>query len=394
MSESELRHELETLAPSLRARLDASGFDVERLLTLAAPLFARARGEATLDRDQRNRVRGLVELPRPEDVLDAPRVGSADHERLAAVGAGAIERGELGFCVLAGGMATRMGGVVKALVEAFGGKTFLDLRLNENARWSKRGRGALPLWLMTSDATDAPIREALARAQAPSHVATFTQDLGLRLTREGRLFVGDDGRPSTYAPGHGDLPDALRRSGLLSSFVQGGGKYVWIANLDNLGAAIDAALLGSFIERKAEVLVEVAPKVRGDRGGIPAWADAEDAKGRVVRRLQVLEEFRLPTTFDPNDVRVFNTNTFLVRADALLRTPIRYAWFEVEKKVGDRVAVQFERLLQELTAAMSAVYARVPRDGAESRFLPVKDFDELSKRRDEIHAVAKARGMI
>ena len=392
--ESDLRRELETIAPALRARLDAAGFDADRLVALAAPLFARALGEATLDRDERNRVRGLVEAPRPEDVRDAPLAGSAEHRRLAAVGVDAIRKGELAFCVLAGGMATRMGGVVKALVEAFDGKTFLDLRLSENASWSRRGGAPVPLWLMTSDATDGPIREALRDARAPSHVATFTQDLGLRLTREGRLFLGDDGAPGTYAPGHGDLPDALRRSGLLSSFVDRGGKYVWIANLDNLGAAIDDALLGSFIERGADVLVEVAPKVAGDRGGIPAWADAEDGEGRVVRRLQVLEEFRLPAGFDPTAVRVFNTNTFLVRAEALLHTPIRYAWFEVEKKVGARVAVQFERLLQELTAAMSAVYARVPREGAESRFLPVKDFDELAKRRVDIQAVAKARGMI
>jgi UTP--glucose-1-phosphate uridylyltransferase len=58
------------------------------------------------------------------------------------------------------------------------------------------------------------------------------------------------------------------------------------------------------------------------------------------------------------------------------------------------VAVQFERLLQELTAAMPAVYARVPRDGVGSRFLPVKDFDDLAKRREDIRAVARARGMI
>jgi UTP--glucose-1-phosphate uridylyltransferase len=242
---------------------------------------------------------------------------------------------------------------------------------------------------MTSEPTNAPIRAELARLNAPSHVATFTQDLGLRLTREGRLFRGDDGQPSTYAPGHGDLPDALRRSGLLSEFVARGGKYVWIANLDNLGATIDPALFGRFVESRADVMVEVCPKAN-DRGGIPVWSDAPGG----VRRLQVLEEFRLPRDFDADAVPVFNTNTFLVRADALLRTPIHWHWFEVEKKVGDGVAVQFERLLQELTAAMKAAYVRVPREGVEARFLPVKDFDELAKRRDDIRAVARARGII
>jgi UTP--glucose-1-phosphate uridylyltransferase len=394
MSESDLRREVSNIAAPLRARLDASGFDAERLVTLAGPLQARARGEGTADRGLRNQIRGVVEPPRPEDVRDVPPPGSPEHARLAAIGSAAIRRGELAFCVLAGGMATRMGGVVKALVEALDGHTFLDLRLTENATWSRRAGAAVPLWLMTSEATDGPTREALARAGAPAHVATFTQDLGLRLTQDGRLFLGDDGQPSTYAPGHGDLPDALRRSGLLASFVARGGKYVWIANLDNLGATIDEALLGRFIESGVDVQVEVAPKAEGDRGGIPVWADSTDASGKVTRRLQVLEEFRLPAGFDAGAVRVFNTNTFLVRAEALLHTKVAYAWFEVVKKVGSRVAIQFERLLQELTAAMPAGYVRVPREKAASRFLPVKDFDELAKRRDDIRAIARERGMI
>ena len=295
---------------------------------------------------------------------------------------------------MAGGMATRMGGVVKALVPALGDRTFLDLRLAENATWSERAGAPLPLWLMTSEATDAPIRAALAERAAGPNVATFMQDIGLRLTREGRLFRGEDGSPSTYATGHGDLPDALRRSGLLERFIARGGKYVAIANLDNLGATIDSALLGAFAARGAELMVEVTPKVAGDRGGIPVWADAVDGRGRTARRLQVLEEFRLPAGFDAAAVRVFNTNTFLVRADSLSRAQVRWNWFEVEKKVDDRVAVQFERLLQELTAAIPATYARVPREGAASRFLPVKDHEELAARQDDIAAVARSRGML
>ncbi|HEY1692886.1 MAG TPA: UTP--glucose-1-phosphate uridylyltransferase [Polyangiaceae bacterium] len=399
MNESQLRSDIASLPPSLRARLDAAGFDPDLLVSLAAPLWGRTAAGADASKaamQERNRVRGVVEPPRASDVVDAPAAGSPEHERLAAEGLDAIRRGELALCVMAGGMATRMGGVVKALVEAFDGHTFLDLRLRENATWSARGGRPVPLWLMTSDATDTPIREALAKANAPAHVATFTQDLGLRLTREGGLFRGADGQPSTYAPGHGDLPDALRRSGLLGTFTQAGGKHVWIANLDNLGATIDPAILGHFLAlpTKPDVMVEAAPKVAGDKGGIPVWADAPGPEGKTVRRLQVLEEFRLPPGFDAAAVRVFNTNTFLVRAEPLLRAPVAWTWFEVEKKVGDATAVQFERLLQELTAAMPAAYVRVPRDGVTARFLPVKDHDELARRREEIRAVAAARGML
>ncbi|MGH7270640.1 MAG: UTP--glucose-1-phosphate uridylyltransferase [Polyangiaceae bacterium] len=394
MTGSDLKQELAHLPAPLRVRLDAAGFDAERLVTLAAPLFARDADPSGPAADERNRVRGLVEPPGEGEVHDAPVAGTPEHERLAARGMDAIRGGQLAFSVLAGGMATRMGGVVKALVEAVRGQTFLKLRLRENATWSARAGTPVPFWLMTSEATSLPIRDALAREHAGDHVATFTQDLSVRLTREGRLFLGADGQPSTYAPGHGDLPDAIRRSGLLSTFVARGGKYVWIANLDNLGAAIDPALLGHFIEQGRDLMVEVAPKADGDRGGIPVWADALDGDGRAQRRLQVLEEFRLPKGFDARAVRVFNTNTFLVGAEALLNAHIRYAWCVVEKKVDGRIAIQFERLLQELTAAIPAAYVRVPREGSASRFLPVKDYDDLAKRKSEIEAVARARGML
>ena len=394
-TEQSLRAELASLPADLRDRLARAGFDESVLVSLARPLLERAAaGAPDASHHDRNRVSGVVEAPRPGDVVPAATQGSAEYDRLAAIGSASLARGEVAFCVLAGGMATRMGGVVKALVPAFDDRTFLDLRLHENATWSRRAGKPVPLWLMTSEPTDGPIRDELQRHSAPAHVATFRQNLGLRLTREGALFRDDAGQPSTYAPGHGDLPEALRRSGLLASFVAAGGRTVWIANLDNLGATIDPAILGLFAESSADVLVEVAPKAPGDRGGIPVWADARGADGSVVRRLQVLEEFRLPPGFDASTVPVFNTNTFLVRADALLHAHAASTWFEVEKQVDGRTAVQFERLLQELTAQMPAAYARVSRDGAASRFLPVKDYGELNTRRDEIRAVAQGRGMM
>ena len=132
-------------------------------------------------------------------------------------------------------------------------------------------------------------------------------------------------------------------------------------------------------------MVEVCDKVAGDRGGIPVHAQG---------RLQVLEEFRLPLGFDASQVRVFNTNTFVVDAEPLDTAPLTWSWFYVEKNVDGKAAIQFERLLQELTACLPAAYVRVPREGARSRFLPVKDYAELARRKGEIEAVAKDRGMV
>jgi UTP--glucose-1-phosphate uridylyltransferase len=263
------------------------------------------------------------------------------------------------------------------------------MRLAENRAVSARAGRATPLWLMVSEATRAPIESALRIAHAPDHVRTFEQTQSLRLNGDGTLFRDADGQPSAYAPGHGDLIDSLRRSKLLDEFRGNGGKIVWIANLDNLGATIDEEILGAFLASGKKAMVEVCDKAEGDRGGIPVHASS--AAGD---RLQVLEEFRLPPSFDASTVRVFNTNTFLVDADALATAPIEWNWFEVEKKVDGKPAIQFERLLQELTGVVDTAYLRVPREGTVSRFLPVKDMEELERRRDAILAVALLRGML
>ncbi len=375
---------LSTLDPELCKRLTAVGFEPERFLELAATLHD---GDATTRRSTRNCVKGKVEVPRADEVAKLPAEGTPELDSLRARGVAAMKAGELAFCTMAGGMATRMGGIVKALAEVIPGHTFLQMRLAENRSASALAGRPVPLWLMTSEATHEDIVAALAKEKAPDHVAAFRQNLSLRLTPEGALFRGDDGAPSEHATGHGDLVDALRRSKLLDSFVAGGGKYVWITNVDNLGASIDAAVLGQFIsavEKGTDVQCEVCRK-EGDKGGIPVHAEG---------KLQVLEEFRLPPDFDPSTVSVFNTNTFLVRAEPLLRQPLTWTYFEVEKKVDGRPAIQFERLLQEITAQMPSTYLEVSREGAASRFLPVKDFDELAKRRANIEVVARARGMV
>ena len=375
---------LSTLDPELRERLAGDGFEPEPFLALAATLHD---GDAATRRRTRNCVKGEVTAPRPGEVAKLPEAGSPDEERLRALCFEAMAKGELAFCTMAGGMATRMGGIVKALVEVIPGHTFLQMRLADNRTASKRAGRPVPLWLMTSDATHDDIVAALKKEGAGDHVAAFRQNLSLRLTPEGELFRGDDGKPSEHATGHGDLVDALRRSKLLDRFVAAGGKYVWITNIDNLGASIDPAILGRFIEatqKGIDVQCEVCRK-EGDKGGIPVHAEG---------KLQVLEEFRLPAGFDPSTVSVFNTNTFLVRAEPLLKQPLTWTYFEVEKKVDGRPAIQFERLLQEITAQMPSTYIEVPRDGAASRFLPVKDFDELAKRRADIELVARARSMM
>ncbi len=375
-----LEHQLAALSPQLLARLRARGFDPERLRA-----WARDLGTGT---EARNRLSGTVEPPAPGDVVDAPVAGTPEHARLEALGLEALQRGEVALCLLAGGMATRMGGVVKSLVEALPGRTFLDLRLAENAHLERISGHKVPLWLMTSEATEAPIRAALGDRLDDDYLATFEQFVSPRLTNSpgnAEIFLGEDGHPSVHATGHGDLPDALCRCGLLDKFLARGGKIVVIANIDNLGATVDPAIVGFHLDHSGPLTVELVDKVGSDRGGGPVrW------NGKPI----ITEEFRLPTGFDPTKVPVFNTNTFLVSAPALQTLEMEWTYVEVEKKIGEHKAIQFERLLGEITAGLPSRFLRVPREGTASRFLPVKDVAELERRRPEIEAIARARGML
>jgi UTP--glucose-1-phosphate uridylyltransferase len=375
-AEGNLASALRALPGGVLSTLALHGFDSARFVELARRFTA---GE--LD----NRVHGVVEPPAAQDVVRPPAPGSAAERELSERGEEALARGECALVVLAGGMATRMGSVVKALVEALPERTFLGLRLAEQAALARRYGKAPPLWLMTSHATDGPVRAALGARADGRQLATFVQGLSLRLTPEGTLFREADGGPSLYAPGHGDLPDALRRSGLLDRFLDAGGRYVLVANLDNLGGGVDPVLIGQHLAQAEPVTCEVVEKLPGDRGGIPARLD-----GRAV----VLEEFRLPPDFDPARVPVFNSNTLAFRADALWELQLDWTYFVARKQVDGREAVQFERLINEVTFALPTRYLLVPRSGAASRFLPVKDQAELVARRPELEALCRARGML
>ena len=126
-----------------------------------------------------------------------------------------------------GGMATRFGGVVKGIVEAVDGRSFLEWKLLDAER------AGVPMVVMNSFATDEPTRSFLG---ARDDVISFTQSVSLRLNPDGSLFPG----PSPYA----------RARRLLRICTTGRAPCPWSAhgdahNVDNLGARIDPRVLAA-----------------------------------------------------------------------------------------------------------------------------------------------------
>jgi UTP--glucose-1-phosphate uridylyltransferase len=375
LDERALEESLAELPAAAWASLKAHGFTSQWLLR-------EARTSKTGTRS--NVVNGKLEALPDDQLLEMPEPGSARYEELHQRGVEALRSGQCALAVLAGGMATRMGGVIKALVPAARGKTFLELRLQERKSLAARYGAPPPLWLMTSHATHEGIERALGPALNPPHVSLFRQGLSVRLDERGQIFRDAAGEPSLHAPGHGDFVDCLKKSGLLADFVSRGGKYVLSTNLDNLGGGLDPVLIGMQLESECAVTCEVVAR-DGDRGGSPVVLD-----GRPV----VLEDFRLPAGFDGAAVSAFSINNFGFDAERLLQLDMDWTYFEVVKNVDGQRAVQYERLINEVTFGLPTQYVRVPRAGHGSRFLPVKDHEEHALRQRDIDAIAAARGML
>ncbi|MFM1873576.1 MAG: hypothetical protein RL398_2998 [Planctomycetota bacterium] len=349
------------------------GFDADLLRRWRSDLAAGKLSKET------NAVTGDLLAPPPGSIAKLPARDSKACRELGKLGAEAIGRGELGVVVLNGGMATRFGGVVKGVVPVLGpSRTFLGMSVEDVLAAGKAHGGMVRFYCMNSFATDEATKKHFEEhgdfGAAPGQVDHFTQFVSVRLTPEGELFRDAEGEISPYGPGHGDFAAAFRDSGMLAKFRAAGGKYLLVRNVDNLGARVDPVVLGHHIKSGCDATVEVAPKWPEDVGGSPFL---------YLGKTQLIEQVRYAPGFDPNIVDVFNTNTFTFTADALDRD-FDLGWYYVEKKVGDKKAVQIEHLIGEMTAHLETSFLQVRREGRGCRFLPVKAPDDLESARDEL----------
>ena len=340
-----------------------------------------ARAAAPVD----NVARGQL-LPIPDQAMpELPALGTPPRARLRQLGCDLIKANKVGVVILAGGMATRFGGVVKAVVPARGNQSFLELKYQDIATLAASLDAQIPTMVMSSFAThdviEAHIVDRCLRTATNQRIDVFPQMSALRLTPAGQLFRDASGALSPYATGHGDLSFALRACGLLTRFRNDGGTTLFMTNVDNLGATLDPAVIALHHELGAAVTVEVVNKLPGAVGGAPALLDGVP---------QIIEGFRFPRDFDQNQIAVFNTNTLVFDAAAIDRD-FDLPYYRVEKKVDGETVVQFERLVGELTAFVPSRFVRVAQAGADCRFLPIKEPEDLARHRALINRITTSR---
>lgn len=347
--------------------LDGYDFDPQQFEALRQRFLAGDLDPA------RHGIRGTIEAAPPSAYPPLPAQGSSAYREFVALGEDALRRGEVGVVILNGGMATRFGGGVKGTLEVFDGLSFLQLKRDALEIQRQCYAAPIPLLLMNSFATDVPTKAHLqphgGGGSATGQPDCFVQNIGVRLTPEGAVFRDAEGQASFYGTGHGDLGEAINR-GTLQRFLDEGGCYLLMANVDNLLADLDPLLLGAHIRSGRLITVEVTPKLADDVGGVPALVNGS---------LQIVETFRCPG-FDHHAVPVLNTNTLWFSVEALER-PTALPYYAVGKTVDGAQAVQFERLVGEMTAFHSTHAVCVPRAGANSRFCPLKQPEDLHRHR-------------
>ena len=116
-------------------------------------------------------------------------------------------------------------------------------------------------------------------------------------------------------PGHGDLYLSLVTTGLLERMRAAGIRYLFVSNIDNLGATLDLSILGYLAARGIPFLMEVTERTETDRKG---GHIARMADGRLLlRELAQCPKAEHSDFQDIRKYRHFNTNNLWVDVNAL-----------------------------------------------------------------------------
>jgi hypothetical protein len=368
---------------TLESLLEQNGFDPTQHEQIQSELRAGYIGLA----QNRMPISSRIEDVSPDQVFDATE--SVDRAFCQA-GEDALSAGAVAVVTLAGGAGSRWtkgAGVVKALSPfcRLDGKhrTFLEVHLAKSRRTSRRYHHPIPHVVTTSYLTHEPTERFLVGQrnygyEGPLHLSRG-RAVGLRLVpmvRDLRFaweetshqildaqaqkvressraaliaWAGQMGEGSNYTDnlplqclhpvGHWyEVPNLLRND-VLKNMLEATPslRYLMVHNVDTVGANLDAGILGRHIARGAAMTVEVISRRIEDHGGGLAVLDGH---------MRLVEGMALPCEEAEFQLSYYNSNTFWIDIDALLRV------FGLDRAaLSDRARV---------SAAIHAVASRMP----------------------------------
>ncbi|KRH94126.1 UDP-glucose pyrophosphorylase [Pseudoloma neurophilia] len=283
---------------------------------------------------------------------------------------------KLAVLKLNGGLGTSMGCIgPKSAIEIKGDDNFLDLCVKQIDVLQRTYDVEIPFILMNSFNTEEKTNRMLRRYK---NIRTFSQSVFPRISANSFLPIDSShGKASVYPPGHGDIFNSLKDSGMLDKLLKEGKEYLFVSNIDNLAATVDFNILNYVIENDVDFLMEVTNKTRADiKGG--TLIEMDD-------KLSLLEIAQVPADkknefTSVRKFKIFNTNSVwinLKKLKSLLKEKkIVLDIIENKKTIKgiDEPVIQLETAMgAAIKYFPNAVGMIVPR----SRFLPVKTCSDL-----------------
>lgn len=369
------------LEPSRRGafRAQLAALDLGRVREMAALLATEPSVPAQEDFDA-------------AEVFPLARTVEQDQKALAARRAGqeALARGEVGWILVAGGQASRLGiDVPKGMfpVGPVTGRTLFEWFARKLLAARGRSRAAIPWYVMTSDANDGATR---AYFEENDHfgidredVFFFRQGMLPALDPQGRILLSAPDRISWAPDGHGGALAALATSGALADAKRRGITTLSYFQVDNpLARPADPLFIGLHRLERAQMSSKVVAKRHA--------SEKVGVIGRVSGRLACIEYSDLPGRLrearDPAGRLVFSAGNVAMHVldvdfvERLTRGGLKLPWHLARKQVSaldesgrtaPRTAIKFESFVFDaLGMAERSVTLEVRR---AEEFSPVKN---------------------
>ncbi|MFH1075288.1 MAG: UTP--glucose-1-phosphate uridylyltransferase [Pseudomonadota bacterium] len=331
--------------------------------------------------------RGIISENDIDPVLKNEILDYAESDALFDAGKSLLDK--VAIIKLNGGLGTTMGlKRPKSLIEVRKGFGFLDVTVRQVLNYREKYKIKMPLLFMNSFHTDQATKDHLAIYDGlESNVPlTFLQSRFPKVLQHG-LSPAEypKNRPLEWnPPGHGEIYIVLDSSGMLEKLLEADIRYAFISNSDNLGAVMNARILGYFAESKAPLLMEVTRRKEIDKKG------GHLARSKKTNRLLLRETAQCPLNErsqfqDIHRHKYFNTNNIWLDLYALKKhlnennRTVHLPMIANPKKLNPRdhespMVFQIETAMgSAISVFENATMICVPRN----RFKPVKECADL-----------------
>jgi len=314
--------------------------------------------------------------PPPENLV-------VPHRELRAASDARITELSKKLCVLKlnGGLGTTMGCTgPKSVIEVHSNLSFLDLTVSQIDDLNNKYNTDVPLVLMNSFNTHEDTLKVISKySHIKARILTFNQSRYPRILKETLLPMPNDpvgDKEQWYPPGHGDVYRSLVNSGLLEKLLAEGREYVFVSNIDNLGATVDFNILNFMAENNVEFAMEVTDKTRSDvKGGTLI---EYEGKAKLFEIAQCppskIDEFKSIKKF-----KIFNTNNLWINLRAIERVVKNNTLAALDVIVNPKKVMNKDVIQLEIAAGAAIEYFHNAKgiNVDRSRFLPVKQTGDL-----------------